>query len=86
MSKNVKAENVAAGIGSVAGAGAGIVGTGALVSGLGTGAGGAVVTTGLATLGGSLLGGLTAVAAIPVITAVGVGAVAYGITKAIKNE
>ncbi len=63
---------VAAGVGGVVGAAGGV---GAVVA-AGTGVGGTVVTTGLATVGGSLLGGLAVVAVSPII-GVTIGYFAY---------
>ena len=70
-------DSIAAGVGGIVGGAAGI---GAVV-GLGTGTGGAVFTTGLVAVGGSMLGGLAAVAAAPLAGAT----IAYGAVKLMKK-
>ena len=67
------------------GVGAGIAGTGAIVTAAGTGTGAACVTSGLAALGGTMLGGATVIAAIPVAAGVTVAGLGYGIAKGIEK-
>ena len=87
MAKNsTKHEKIAGGVGATAGAGGGVVGTGALVTFLGGGASAPAIAHGLTVLGGSMLGGIGVCAAIPVATAAVIGGAAYGITKAVKNK
>ena len=80
------AEKVGAGLGAAAGAGAAIAGAGAAVTAAGTGAGAVAVTTGLAAIGGTMLGGIGIIAAAPVVAAAGLGAAGYGIAKLVKNK
>lgn len=80
------AEKVGAGLGAAAGAGVAIAGAGAAVTAAGTGAGAVAVTSGLAAIGGTMLGGIGIIAAAPVAAAVGLGAAGYGIAKLVKNK
>ena len=82
---------IGAAAGGAIGAGAGIAGAGTVVATAGAGAAGAAgITSGLAALGGTMVGGITVVAATPVVAGVGLGALGYlaakGIAKAVEDH
>lgn len=76
-------ENITERLGTISGAGLGFAGIGAAISASGTVAGlsAAGITTGLSAIGGTIIGGVTIVAAFPIVAAM----VGFGIIKGIKK-